>query len=82
MGGNSGLFRKTESVGAYPPQAYYPPPPPTPQRAFSGPGQDGGFYGGGGGAAPWQQGMGLEPLPSGIYGQIEGRGSPVRRLQY
>ncbi|KAK0262378.1 hypothetical protein LTR12_017018 [Friedmanniomyces endolithicus] len=85
MGGNSGLFRKTESVGAYPPQAYYPPPPPTPQRAFSGQGQalgqDGGFYGGGGGT-PWQQGMGLEPLPSGVYGQIEGRGSPVRRLQY
>ncbi|KAK1067797.1 hypothetical protein LTR74_006073 [Friedmanniomyces endolithicus] len=79
-----GLFRKTESVGAFPPQAYYPPPPPTPQRAFSGQGQglgqDGGFYGGGG--MPWQQGMGLEPLPSGVYGQIEGRGSPVRRLQY
>ncbi|KAK0262625.1 hypothetical protein B0A54_10557 [Friedmanniomyces endolithicus] len=76
-----GLFRKTESVGAYPPQAYYPPPPPTPQRAFSGQGQgqDGGFYGGGG--THWQ-GMGLEPLPSGAYGQIEGLGSPVRRLQY
>ncbi|TKA74215.1 hypothetical protein B0A55_06298 [Friedmanniomyces simplex] len=74
-----GLFRKTESVGAYPPQAYYPPP--TPQRTFSGQGQDRGFYGGGGGGTPWQ-GMGLEPQPSGAYGQIDGRGSPVRRLQY
>ncbi|KAK5118129.1 hypothetical protein LTR62_004176 [Meristemomyces frigidus] len=76
----SGLFRKTESVGAFPLQQYYQhqaPPPPTPQRHFSG--QEGMFYGG----TPWQnQPQGLEPQASGAYGQIDGRGSPVRRIQF
>ena len=54
-------------------------PPPTPQRTFSGrDGANGGFYG-----TPWQnQPHGLEPQPSASYGQIDGRGSPVRRLAY
>ena len=56
---------------------YRPPPPPTPQRSFSG--QDGAFYAG----TPWHQPpMGFEPQPSGGFGQIDGQGSPVRRLVY
>ena len=59
---------------------YGAPPPPTPQRSFSG--QDGAFYAG----TPWHQpppGLGFEPQPSGGgYGQIDGQGSPVRRLVY
>ena len=58
---------------------YAPPPPPTPQRSFSG--EDGGFYSG----TPWHQplpGMGYEPQLSGAYGQVDGQGSPVRRLAY
>ena len=58
---------------------YGPPPPPTPQRSFSN--QDRSFYAG----TPWHQplpGMGFEPAPSGGYGQIEGQGSPQRRLVY
>ncbi|EMC92586.1 hypothetical protein BAUCODRAFT_26965 [Baudoinia panamericana UAMH 10762] len=77
-----GFFRKTET-SALPPQHfqgyYQPPPPPTPQRSFSG--QDvGGFYAG----TPWQTApqMGFEPQPSGGYGQIDGQGSPVRRLEF
>jgi hypothetical protein len=57
----------------------YQPPPPTPQthRQFSG--QEGGFYQ----STPWQNAPGLEPAPSSNgYAQIEGRGSPVRRLVY
>ena len=55
------------------------PPPPTPQRTFSGQGQDG-FYQKG---TPWHQPYpGLEPQPSGGFGQIDGQGSPVRRLKY
>ncbi|KAK4541175.1 hypothetical protein LTR36_008249 [Oleoguttula mirabilis] len=75
-----GFFRKTEGGMPQQFQGYYQqPPPPTPQRTFSG--QDGNaFYGGG---TPWQQHQPLmEPQPSAGYGQIEGRGSPVRRLQY
>lgn len=70
-----GLIRKTEQPAAF--QSYYQaPPPPTPQRSFSG--QDGGFYG-----TPWHQPpTGFEPQPSGSLAQIEGRGSPVRRLQF
>ena len=73
-----GFFRhKAQDAYGY---GYNGPPPPTPLRAFSG--QDGSFYHG----TPWQQmppqGMGLEPQPSGAYGQIEGQGSPVRRLAY
>ncbi|KAF2724570.1 hypothetical protein K431DRAFT_281999 [Polychaeton citri CBS 116435] len=60
-------------------QPAYWQPPPTPQRTFSGEGQQG-WYGPG---TPWHQPMpGLEPAPSGGYSQIEGRGSPVRRLVY
>lgn len=56
---------------------YYPPPTPQQQRSFSG--QDGNFYQG----TPWHQPVqGLEPTPSGGFQQIEGRGSPVRRLVY
>ena len=58
---------------------YGGPPPPTPQRSFSG--QEGGFYAG----TPWHQpppGVGFEPQPSGGFGQIEGQGSPVRRIVY
>ncbi|KAK3118007.1 hypothetical protein LTR53_000043 [Teratosphaeriaceae sp. CCFEE 6253] len=80
-----GLLRKTEAMGGagggYPPQGYYPPP--TPQRSFSGRDQEGLFEGG---VVPWHQGEGggLEPLPSGAggYGGVEGRGSPVRTLQF
>ena len=71
-----GFFRNKTSDAGY--QSYYQPaPPPTPQRTFSG--QDGnGFYG-----TPWHQPtVGFEPQPSGGYGQIEGRGSPVRRIAY
>ncbi|KAK5128398.1 hypothetical protein LTR85_003066 [Meristemomyces frigidus] len=76
------FFRRTEGNMPQQFQGYYPqPPPPTPQRSFSG--QDGnGYYGGG---TPWQQQQHqplLEPQASAGYGQIEGRGSPVRRLQY
>ena len=77
-----GYFR-TKTQEYQPPYGYgyaVPQPQPTPQRSFSG--QDaGGFYGG----TPWFQppaGAGLEPQPSGGFGQIEGRGSPQRRLQY
>lgn len=58
---------------------YNGPPPPTPQRSFSG--QDGAYFPG----TPWHlapQGVGYEPQPSGGYGQIDGQGSPVRRLAY
>ncbi|KXL43770.1 hypothetical protein M433DRAFT_135498 [Acidomyces richmondensis BFW] len=71
-----GLIRKTEQSAGF--QSYYQPaPPPTPQRSFSG--QDGGFYG-----TPWHQPpAAFEPQPSGGgLAQIEGRGSPVRRLQF
>lgn len=74
------FFRKSEGNLPQQFQGYYQqPPPPTPHRTFSG--QDGnGFYGAG---TPWQQHQPLmEPQPSTGYGQIEGRGSPVRRLQY
>ncbi|KAH9844835.1 Di-sulfide bridge nucleocytoplasmic transport domain [Teratosphaeria destructans] len=68
------LFRRTEQI---PPQAFYqqpPPVPPTPSRGFSGGPYDG---------TPWFGREGYEPLPSGAgYGSIEGRGSPVKRLQY
>lgn len=74
-----GFFRNKASE--YQPNygyGYGAPPPPTPQRAFSG--QNAGFYGG----TPWQAppGVGFEPQPSGGYGQVEGQGSPVRRLMY
>lgn len=76
-----GFFRKTEGHLPQQFQAYYQqPPPPTPQRTFSG--QEGGFYAG----TPWQHQqqlpVGFEPQPSGGFAQIDGRGSPVRRLQY
>ena len=82
------FFRKSEGQAPAPTTFgfgqggyYQQPPPPTPQRSFSGPGE--GFYAG----TPWQQngfgaGLGLEPAPSGGFGQIDGRGSPVRRLKY
>lgn len=63
----------------YQPMYAYGPPAPTPQRSFSG--QDGAFYAG----TPWHQpppGAGFEPQPSGGFGQIDGRGSPQRRLVY
>ncbi|WPH02837.1 Hypothetical protein R9X50_00570500 [Acrodontium crateriforme] len=69
------FFRNKAVNGPYP---YYDQgaPPPTPQRTFSG--QDGGFYG-----TPWQNPpINFEPQPSGGYGQIDGRKSPVRRLAY
>jgi hypothetical protein len=72
-----GYFRRQPTYGyGYP---YGPPPTPTPQRSFSN--QDGGFYTG----TPWHQpppGMGFEPQPSGGFGQIDGQGSPQRRLVY
>ncbi|KAK4493916.1 hypothetical protein PRZ48_015102 [Zasmidium cellare] len=71
-----GFFRdKTANAGAqYHPSYYQQPPPPTPQRTFS----NEAYYG-----TPWHQPpMGLEPAPSGGFAQIEGRGSPVRRLHY
>lgn len=72
-----GLFRnRAADYQQYPPQWQQQPPPPTPQRNFSG--QDGGFYMG----TPWQQQPVLEPQPSGGFGQIEGRSSPVRRIAY
>ncbi|RMY01464.1 hypothetical protein D0868_08475 [Hortaea werneckii] len=77
------IFRRPDSPPNYapppPPQGSYfqQPPPPTPHRSFSGPGD--GFYAG----TPWHQPpVGLEPAPSGAWGQIEGKGSPVRRLQW
>lgn len=74
-----GFFRnKTQEYQPAYGYGYAAPPPPTPQRTFSG--QDGGFYAG----TPWhqQQGVGFEPQPSGGYGQIDGRNSPVKRLTY
>ncbi|KAK5169538.1 uncharacterized protein LTR77_005514 [Saxophila tyrrhenica] len=76
-----GFFRNKAQQHQPPNYGYgYGPPPPTPQRAFSG--QDGAFYAG----TPWHMpppGVGFEPQPSGGgYGQIEGGGSPVRRLVY
>ena len=75
-----GFFRsKTQEYQPNYGYGYGPPPPPTPQRSFSG--QDGGFYAG----TPWHQppsGLGFEPQSSGGFEQIEGRGSPVRRLVY
>lgn len=77
-----GLFRDKTAANAAANNHYYygapggMQPPPTPQRTFSG--QDAGFYG-----TPWHQPVGgLEPAPSGAYGQIEGQGSPTRRLGY
>jgi len=62
-----------------PPYNFASPPPPTPQRSFSGP--DGQAYYPG---TPWnnQHYPNLEPQPSQGYGQIEGQGSPVRRIEY
>lgn len=55
--------------------------PATPHRTFSG--QDGGFYTANGAGTPWHQpAIGQEPQPSGGYGQIDGRGSPSKRLQW
>ena len=79
-----GIFRSKAQQWPPPPNygyayPYGPPPPPTPQRSFSN--QEGGFYPG----TPWHQappGMGFEPQPSGGFGQIEGQGSPQRRLVY
>lgn len=72
-----GFFRGKTGGGMQYNQGYYnQPPPPTPQRTFSG--QEGGYYG-----TPWHQPMvGFEPQPSDGFGQIEGRGSPVKRLMY
>lgn len=74
-----GYFRRQPSPNYAYGYGYGPPPPPTPQRSFSNP--DGGFYAG----TPWHQpplGMGFEPQPSGGFGQIDGQGSPQRRLMY
>jgi len=74
----SGVLRKTEQMGSgfsaqQQQQQFFPPP--TPQRQFSG--QE--FYQ----SMPWQNPpQGLEPAPSGGFGQIEGRGSPVRRIHF
>lgn len=72
-----GYFRDKASAPQFHQQQYYPPP--TPQRSFSGQGgQD--FYG-----TPWHQHQSLmasDPQPSDGFGQIEGRGSPVKRLDY
>lgn len=73
-----GIFR--DKTQQYQPTNYYQaPPPPTPQRSFSG--QDGAqqYFG-----TPWDRPQMLEPGPSAFpqQGQIEGRGSPVRRLVY
>ena len=74
-----GFFRsKTQEYQPAYGYGYGGPPPPTPQRSFSG--QENAFY------TPWHQqplpGAGFEPQPSGGFGQIEGRGSPVKRLVY
>lgn len=73
-----GFFR--HKMQEFQPAGGYGPPPPTPQRTFSG--QDGSFYAGG---TPWHQpppaGL-FEPQPSGGFGQIDGQGSPQRRLVY
>ncbi|GAM90534.1 hypothetical protein ANO11243_085780 [Dothideomycetidae sp. 11243] len=53
---------------------YNGPVPPTPHRTISGGDQQ--FW------TPHHQNLGLEPAPSQGYGGIEGRGSPVKRLQY
>ena len=79
-----GIFRSKAQQWHPPPNygyayPYGPPPPPTPQRSFSN--QEGTYYPG----TPWHQpppGMGFEPQPSGGFGQIEGQGSPQRRLVY
>ena len=74
-----GFFRKTEGNMPQHFQNYYQqqqPPPPTPQRTFSG--QDG-FYAG---TPAWRPQQSLEPQPGDGYGQNDGRGSPVRRLQW
>lgn len=73
-----GLIRhKMQAPCQPPPYGYQSPPPPTPQRSMSG--QDGAFYAG----TPWHQPpIGFEPQPSGGFGQIEGQGSPQRRLVY
>lgn len=74
-----GLLRdKTAQAQHYNPNPYgWGGPPPTPQRTFSG--ETGGMYGGPQWHAPP---AGLEPAPSGGFSQIDGRGSPVRRLVY
>lgn len=72
-------FNRLRNMASAPPPPWTTQyaPPPTPQRQFSG--QDGGFYGGG---TPWHNAPGLEPQPSGGFAQIDGRGSPVRKLAY
>lgn len=68
-----GFFRDKAAQHHYPPPSYYQqPPPPTPQRGFSG---EQSYYG-----TPWHPMHGLEPAPSQGYGRIEGRGSPVERI--
>lgn len=69
-----GLVRNKATEQVQQQQWGYGPPPPTPQRHVSG----ADLYGQG---TPWHQPVGLEPAPSAV-GMIEGRGSPVRRLQY
>ncbi|EME41143.1 hypothetical protein DOTSEDRAFT_176120 [Dothistroma septosporum NZE10] len=70
-----GFFRDKAAQHHYPPPNYYQqPPPPTPQRGFNG---EQSYYG-----TPWQPMHGLEPAPSQGYGQIEGRGSPVKRIDF
>jgi hypothetical protein len=52
-------------------------PPPTPQRVFSGLADGTGGYQG----TPWHGGPALEPAPNQRY-ELEGQGSPRRRLVY
>ncbi|EME77232.1 uncharacterized protein MYCFIDRAFT_42420 [Pseudocercospora fijiensis CIRAD86] len=69
-----GFFRDKSSQAGQQYAPNYYQHPPTPQRTFSNeyPQQFG---------TPWHNAPPLEPGPSG-YAQIEGRGSPVRTLQY
>ncbi|CAK3819326.1 Nucleus export brr6 [Lecanosticta acicola] len=61
-----------------PPFYHQGPPPPTPQRSFSNENPGSQYYG-----TPWSHHVpALEPQPSQGFGQIQGRGSPVRRLVY
>lgn len=60
-----------------PPYYNHGPPPPTPHRSFSNENPGAQYYG-----TPWSAMPALEPQPSQGFAQIEGRGSPVRRLVY
>jgi len=76
-----GFFRNKMHQDAF---THYPPPPPTPQRHPSNGLQFGPYTPYHHGSfpplhSPWQQPMGLEPVPSDV---VAGTQSPSKRLEY